>query len=414
MLDPGQPLGPVAIVRDDTGVIHITPVESAADAAEASTTAVLDVAGGAIVVDVVVTERAPASMLTEPYWAQSWVAGVYGQRVAAALETFEDPDFSDPVEVDAEAGLLTARVNRIGLGYWLHRWWPSDPSRLPELDAWLLELELGGLAWLAEACFVESDEVEVLLEPHLEKLVAQIEGVRAVGSGSDDQRLLDVLTTALRAAVDVLGDDVPGYAEADRLLARIRDEEARLASAARTPAWDALLAGLPTSALVKRGGSGGMSRTGEVVQRGTATADWRQLPPRVVLGRDDNLVWRVTREDDGPVIEVRVAASPSLAPDTDEVLFARAYLDGFPWPFALRYDNALGAFAGSRVLPSEPTSELDVDVYSAAFVKRPRLSEGARAAASAERALVFEVVAGRRRADDRFVAEQAAWSRWQG
>jgi hypothetical protein len=414
MLEPGQTLGPVTIVRDGAGLVRITPAEPAAAAAESSTTAVLDVAGGVIVVDVVVADRAPASMLTEPYWAQSWVAGVYGERVAAALETFVDPEFSDPVAVDAEAGLLTDRVNRIGLGYWLHRWWPSDTSRLPELDEWLLELELGGLAWLAEACFVESDEVEVLLEPHVEKLVAQIEGVRATGHGSDDQKLLDVLTTALRAAVDVLGDDVPGYPEAGRLLATIRDEEATVASAAGTPAWDALLAGLLTPALARRGGGGGTSRTGEVLQRGTTTADWRQLPPRVVLGRDDNLVWRVTREDDGPVIEVRVAASPSLAPDTDEVLFARAYLDGFPWPFALRYDNALGAFAGSRVLPAEPTSELDVDVYSAAFVQRPRLSEGARAAASAERALVFEVVAGRRRADDQFVAEQAAWSRWQG
>lgn len=413
MLEPGQSLGPVAIVRDDTGVVHITPAGTDADAIEAPTSAVLDVAGGAIVVDIVGDGRAPASMLTEPYWAQSWVAGVYGPRVAAALESFEDPDFADPVEVDAEAGLLTARVNRIGLGYWLHRWWPSDTSRLPEIDAWLLELELGGLAWLAEACFVESDEVELLLGPHLEKLVAQIEGVRAFGSGSDDQKLLDVLTTALRAAVDVLGDDVPGHADADRLLARLREEQAVFESAAGTPAWDALLDGLATPALAKRGG-GGESRSGELLQRGTTTADWRQLPPRVVLGREDNLVWRVTREADGPVIEVRVAASPSLPPDSDEVLFARVYVDGFPWSFAMPYDNALGAFAGSRVLPAEPTSKVDADVYSAAFVQRPRLSADARAAASAERALVFEVVAARGRADDRFAAERAAWSRWQG
>ena len=48
----------------------------------------------------------------------------------------------------------------------------------------------------------------------MEKLVAQIEGLRAFGSGADDQHLLDVLTTALRAAVDALDDDVPGYPEA--------------------------------------------------------------------------------------------------------------------------------------------------------------------------------------------------------
>jgi hypothetical protein len=413
MLEQGQSLGAVTIARDDAGVVHVAPTGSSVDALNAPTTAVLDVAGGAIVVDISSNDATPSSLLTEPYWAQSWVAGVYGQEVAAALEQFEDPDFTGPVDVDAVAGYLTARVNRIGLGFWLHRWWPAEPSRLPELDDWLLELELGGLAWLAEACFVESDEVESLLEPHVEKLVAQLEGLRAFGSGTDDQHLLEVLTTALRATVDALSDDVPGYQEADGLLARIRAEEAAFESAAGSPAWDALLATLPTPELVARG-RGGAASTREVLFRGSATADWRQLPPRIVLGREDNLAWQVTREDNAAVLEVRVLANPSIAPDTDEVLFARAYSGGLPETFALLYDASLGAFSGTRVLREEPSADLVLDVYSAAYVQRPRLSDGARATARSERVLVVDVIARRRGSDDAFVAEQAAWARWQG
>jgi hypothetical protein len=374
---------------------------------------VLDVAGGAIVVDILSADATPSSLLTEPYWAQSWVSGVYGREVATALEQFEDTEFTGPVDVEAVAGFLTARVNRVGCGYWLHRWWPSEPNRLPELDDWLLALELGGLAWLTEACFVESDEVESLLGPHVEKLVTQIEGLRTFGSGGNDQHLLDVLTTALRAAVDSLSDDVPGYEEAAALLARIRDEEAAFESAAGSPAWDALLATLPTPELVTRG-KGGTALTSAVLFRGTATADWRQLPPRVVLGREDNLAWQVTRDHAATVLEVRVLASPSVDPGTDEVLFARAYSDGLPETFALMYDASLGAFTGTRVLRAEPASNLDVDVYSAAYVQRPRLSDGARATARFERDIVFDVIAGRSGADDAFVAEQVAWARWQG
>ena len=48
------------------------------------------------------------------------------------------------------------------------------------------------------------------------------------------------------------------------------------------------------------------------------------------------------------MLEVRVLASPSIAPDTDEALFARAYSDGLPETFALLYDASLGAFTGTR------------------------------------------------------------------
>lgn len=413
MIDQGQSLGAIRIERDDDGVVRIAARGTTPDALKAPTAAVLDVAGGAIVVDVRDPDSVPMSLLTEPYWAQSWVGGVYGQDVSAALEPFEEPDFTGPVDVEAVGDFLTARVNRIGAGFWLHRWWPAEPSRVPDLDDWLLELELGGLVWLAEACFVESDEVESLLAPHLENLVAQMEGLRAFGTGPVDQHLLDVLTTALRAAVDALDDEAAGYLEANALLTRIRDEEAEVARVAESPAWDAFLAMLPAPELVARG-KGGTAPADEILMAGSATADWRQLPPRVVLGREDNLVWRVTRSDDGAVLDVRVLANPSIDPDTDEVLFARAYSDGLPETFALTYDVSRAAFTGTRVLTVEPTANVDVDVYSAAYVQRPRLSEGARAAARAERDLVFDLVTSRRGAEGAFIAEQAAWARWQG
>ena len=123
--------------------MHIAPTGYTDEALRAPTAAVLDVAGGAIVVDVTGTDTTPASLLTEPYWAQSWVAGVYGQEVADRPGAVRGPGFTGPAQIDAAAGFLTQRVHRIGRGYWLHRWWPTEPSRLPELDAWLLELELG-------------------------------------------------------------------------------------------------------------------------------------------------------------------------------------------------------------------------------------------------------------------------------
>ena len=104
MLEQGQSLGPVAITRDDAGVVHITPAgihRRGTQRAHSGRARRCRRRGrrrcpGA--------GTAPTSLLTEPYWAQSWVAGVYGQDVATAFERFEEPDFSGPARSTPSPG----------------------------------------------------------------------------------------------------------------------------------------------------------------------------------------------------------------------------------------------------------------------------------------------------------------------
>lgn len=411
------------VVARDGDLVRIEPSGAPPDRID---TASLPVAGGILIVDATGHAGAlPQAVLDDPYWAQAWLAGVYGAPVAAAVALFEDESFTTPQQVTGPPGPLARIVHRLGTGTWLHRWWPSGAAGIVELDEWLLELELGTLAWQAQACFLDTGPIAALLAPHAGLLATQVEQLRRTGSGPADWHALEVLVDALRATVDLVDDQVDGYGACAALVDRLDAEESDYAAARGHGTVDDFLASLPAPPGAAQGQGRGRRafrrRPGAAVTStlltGIATVDWAQVPPRTVLAVDDNLQWSVVRDLVGEVaVRVRVDASPFFA--DPGVLYARIFgPDGVPTVFALQHDRTESVYVGSRRLDAAPAS-LQVDVFGSQHVHRPRLSEAALVLARAERARVVVVIDSRRHpawgTEPQFLAETTSWARQHG
>lgn len=391
--------------------------------------------GGTLFVDVTRSGDVPTAWIAEPELAQAWLTVVYGPFVADAVADLaeQDPGESDGTvrhSVSATRGELSGVVGRLGVGHWLHRWWPSGASEVPEIDPRLLELEIGALSWLGEALFVETSSIERLLAPHTDLLAALVEDVRS-RAGSQAEQDLGILTTALRAAVDLVDDTVLGYSTAGSLLESIDAENAIVAKALADVDWNAAAASLTDAVIsevieswrvvapepegeptVARGG--GIGSPGRPLVADASTVDWIQVGPRVVAARDDNVSWAVHVDNEGARLTVWVEGAPNphggaLPP----VLMTRVYLGENPVPrvFALELNRERAVFTGTHGLPDVPDGDIRIDVFEAAHVHRPRLSAEARGAAAAERRGIGELISERHRAGtgDTFLAERAAW-----
>ncbi len=380
MAELGSQWGAVRIARDDDGGVTIMPdgidPEILAGPVDPGEFGSVPVVGGVLLFEVEdALARPPRALVTGPDWAQCWVAGVFGPDVAVALEKFEDPEEYGPVSVEARHGYLSEVVSRLAVGFWLHRFWPAGSRDVPTLDVWLLELELGALAWLGEACFVDTTGIASLLEPHTEALVSHIEGLRAHGIGSADEQALEIMSIALRATVDVVSDEVPGYADCVRLLELIESDEVAFAESRGDPAWVDLLAAasLPAPLAARAARSGATTTKPLVTLEGTV--DWLQVPARVVLGQVNNVRAQVLEGPEaGKRISVEVAAQPYLMEAPPEFLQVRVFGGGLPQAFVLEFDPARRAFVGERPLRADiNTDVLAIDVFAAEYVQRPRL-----------------------------------------
>ncbi|WP_349803477.1 hypothetical protein [Nocardioides kribbensis] len=369
--------------------------------------------------DVTRPERAPHALLNDPFVAQAWLAGVYGSEVARVVERFlEEPETAEPVTLTARRDVLSDVVGRLGVGFWLHRWWPAGAAAIPEIDARILELEIGADAWSAEAVFVATEPITALLEPHTELLATQVEAVRTA-AGRIAELDLGVLETALRATVDLVDDTTPGYDACASLLTAIETENRAVAEAVAGVQWDSVVADLwdefadtlaasrPELALASKG-PGPAGDTVEVVRRGVATVDELQVGPRAVASRPGNVNWSLGVDgDDGALLTVRVDAAPDHPPGSP--LLARVYLNAVPEVFSLWYDADWRAFVGTHRLSAVPDSDPRIDIFDPAYALRPRLSEQAREQVAADRRRREEIILARRDTARLFIAERAAW-----
>ncbi|WP_286928864.1 MULTISPECIES: hypothetical protein [Aeromicrobium] len=385
-------------------------------------TASIPAAGGVLFVDVTRPEQAPHAILHDSFVAQAWLAGVYGTVVAEAVEALVDEaEHAEPVRVAVARGALTDAVERLAVGFWLHRWWPSGAPAIPDIDERILEIEIAANAWVAEAVFVATDAIEALLAPHTEFLTSQVQALRSM-AGKGAELDLGVLESALRATVDLVEDTVLGYHECATLLATIESENSAVDDAMGAVQWDSLVAdlwdqfveGLAATrtelTLASRGQSG--TAISDVLRRGVTTVDELQVGPRTVAARAGNVTWQLIADGSGgATLTIRVAAAPQHPQDSDTPLLARVYLSAVPEVFSLWYDAGWRAFVGTHRWPTIPDSDPRIDIFDPAYAVRPRLSEQGRTEAAADRARREEIIVSRRDAANSrvFIAERAAW-----
>lgn len=410
----------VVVRRSDSGAVVIEPDGFPTEAIDQ---AAIPVVGGVLFVDVDRPERPPRALVTDPFWAQTWLPGVYGEPVADRVVLFEDETHTEQTRLPARRDYLSEAVGRLGVGFWLHRWWPTGAADVPEIDERLLELEIGALAWYADALFVDPAPTLALLEPHCQLLVEQVDALRRLGIGTTAETDLGILTTALRAVDDLVSDDVPGAADCRRLLDLLEEESAAVEAAVAAvdwtsvvaSVWDQVLAEIPAVelALSPKGGRPGPAAR-RPVRSGRSTVDPLQVPPRAVRGRRDNLQWQIRQEPDGEIrIEIRVDAGSRPTRATVDSLVARVHVGGPARPVPLSYDAGLRAWVGTGTLDAVPDVDPEIDAFDPAYVHRARVGESGRLAVDADlRRISARIQARAGRAVGvvaAFIAERKAW-----
>lgn len=349
----------------------------------------LQVAGGMLTVDINHLDHPPFALLDDADDAAWWLPEVYGDEVAAAAIRLVSTGIEATAEVSFEPNEYTAMVIRLAMGVWLLRWWPSpDGNEVPALDTGLLELELGALAWHAEALFAGNGVARSLLEPQLELITTGLDSISSGVANGRNALVQRVLLDAAMASIDTVPDD-ERLDRLEQLVDRLSEQDATVAHS--TTDLDAGLASLlsdddvPLSLVM---GHEESPRLAELTASVTAddpadtevgwgrdSVDLAQVPPRVLSSLDDGVVWRVIESPGGRwLMTVSTLAAPALTMDGSTELFARVYVDGAPLPLTvirLRRDER--GFTGSAEIDPVELDDLVVDIYSHDFGTRPLL-----------------------------------------
>lgn len=378
--------------------------------------AVIAANGGTITVDVRSPNEPPRAVLDDPYWAQTWLASVYGPQIATHVSRFEDPDDNARIEDWAHVDRLTRVVGLLGVAFWLHRWWPADWIGLGELAEDLLEVEVAGLSWIAEAVLVDLEPVRNLVEPHAALVADQVEALLVAPDHALGEELR-VLVAALRAVVDLVDADAPGYQSCAEMLAdprlearlRARETEDPVA-AGRLESWAATVAatvrrvlprpglGTPVSQATRGDQSVDAVSTASDASTYRDPVDWRQVPPRMISTANPrrNVTTVVTPRGVGVDLQVGVDAAWAWRDRRDVSLHARVYdQTSVPVVLALTFSEKAGRFEGSVSLDHPLDLPLRVDVFSMAYAGRPRITDDARAVATDERQRRVELITER-------------------
>lgn len=424
--------GPVSVRRQEDGTVLVSPIpaDESVTFPSAIHAAKIPVNGGVLTVDIRTPEQFPIAVLDDVYWAQTWLEGVYGAEAARYIGNFETPPYPAPNNVQAQSDYLTPIIEQLGVGFWLHRWWPSDWVGLPQIDEDFLEVEISALAWMAEALMEDLEPIRHLVTPHARLIATQLTPLLK-SSSQVAGREVTILTEALRAVVDLADEETPGYEECAQLL-RSPKLKALFESTAPTSSptigwlraaiarWKELaqLAAAKPAYLALRGSDDAPEEvSGPVVQE--AAVDWLQVPPRTVSTKYplSNLEWWVETSPTGPAtLHVSVAAASDYVANRGDVLYARAYDDSdTPTLVALTYIRPLSddepRFEGSGGLLGGAGANLRVDVFSSDFALKPRLSSDGSARAQADRDEVIKWIHERRNlTTGQLLAEQAAWA----
>ena len=349
---------------------------------------VIPVSGGRVTVDLDDLDAPPRASLHDPGWAQTWLTEVFGADLAEVVSS------GTTATVQFLPGTLCAPLVRLAVGLWLRRWWPADGAGVPPLDEDLHEIELAMLGWRLEACLVDLAWPAEALIARRASLVGAVDAMLLHGTGRRGELVRSMLVQALHATVALTDDESAEADDVRRLRSRLVADDRAVASGLDAGDWssfaDEITRGMRVPQLIEKGGPPSMAPSG--ARAGRVTADWRQLPPRTVSGREWSVRWQV----DGDRLDVSVDPADGLT-RLLESLVARVTVGdrAVDVPLALvRETGAEPRIEGHAVLPEEPRADAEVRVDVASRVRgtTPRTDSAGIAEAREERARVVATV----------------------
>lgn len=399
--------GEVVVQRTTDGVEIGPAVGFTTDSTESSEVPLL---GGALYVDITNLDAPPRVLIDDTEWAQVWLPDLFGDGVAAAVA-----GDAPSAAVTAHHGYLSEALVRTGLGYWLHRWWPSGAPGIPEIDQSLLELELAGLTWQSEAALWDSELTIRLVDRNIERLQTLAEAVSETNGLSAYETAQRAVVRALRAAVAYRSSADPFTDEARAMLGEISRQNRAFAELARNvdpDSWLESLVNEHVSAkphILVRSKGGAAAPAGS--RSGGFSADDAQLPPRTLRSADDNVRWRLEPADDGgQFLTVEALAAPALA--SDPQLYARALVDNETTVVPLTLDTETARLRGNAHLDSV-SADLAIDITSVSHGLEPRWEASDSSRATDERQRRLELIQSRQtdvgNFGHPFIAERVAW-----
>jgi hypothetical protein len=242
----------VSIVRDELGLLTISPEVSSAARQNRATAGVLvsrlAVSGGELATSIDDTRLRITARIDDYPAARGWVESLYGGKVAKSLAAVNSPDEIVTRTVAAKRPKLAKVVGRLLLGLWLRHWRPTAQA-LPPLEQWVLDAELGSLAWRSRDVTGNLDLAAQLLESR-----AVIGGLTHAletlldhpGTDPEANRFSRMIMKAARATVDVLPADDPNRNELEAAHSAVLARESGSSAAAkRLIDWASELASAP-------------------------------------------------------------------------------------------------------------------------------------------------------------------------
>lgn len=274
----------------------------------------LEVVGGFLLLDVDGGDVIPTAVIEQPTVSAPWVRELYGADVAFALnDAFSAPYSPIAVLVAAPITELSRVACSLLRGMWLRRWWPSPTGQIPALTEWLLDAELGSLAFDASTLFAD-------IEPSRELLAL-------AGSELEESGGLDLAEPVAR-------------------IVRVARERASMLAVTPITAHPSSIAS-----------SHARERRAFAARVGSGPVDWRTVPPRQVSASDDAVRWSISRSDDVTDVKVSVEAAPT---SQRSPLFFRVHHDADT--VSARLLLADGEYTGSVQI--DPEIELDDIIVS--------------------------------------------------
>ncbi|MFD7845542.1 hypothetical protein ACFV4K_21715 [Nocardia sp. NPDC059764] len=309
---------------------------------------VLEVTGGLLTWNVLAAQQLPVAIIDDVDAAQEWVWALYGEPVAAALDTVRPrarelsgglvefgttatgPDapvdprghrLTDAATAPALPALVVS-ARRLAYAHWASRWWPASVlDGIAALDPALLDRDIALLTEECESLVDGSDAVAPSIRPSVE--------------------------SSLRAS-----DYALAAGDADR------------------------------------------SGSALVLARGTGGWDWRQCPAGLVDASESAVSWQVLREAGTTTVAIAVAAHPELPAAVPEHLRPWARVDTGRGELLTELRPGGDSWIGESELPA-PASTVGISIGVPGF--GPDLDTDPQAAQGAVRQRIRDFAAERLR-----------------
>lgn len=373
----GNYLANVAI--DEFGTILIAPVESSAAGDELGTVSAsrLEVSGAVLTMSVRDPQLRISAAIERPSVAGWWVGHLFGEEIGVAVSELADLGKPAFREVSAVVTDLAEVTSRLMLGLWLRRWRPSASSNFDSLREWVLDAELGELAWFAEELLGGISPARELFELTLPGVSAELSGALTTGGGRDPATdpVLGLAISAGRASLDTLWADTDGYDGLARLVAAIGNREQGISDA-----FDSIE--LAVEATIESRSSydlvAGDGERNDSLAEGHTDVDWGGVHPRSVDADPSAVRWTVSEEGGERWIRVVVSAEYGTFRSSSGFMFARVLISNSD-TLGVDLDRVDNHLEGSAWVPRDVDLDtIRVDIRSDEYAIRRSSSEEAK------------------------------------